>query len=421
MFIPTKQHSVLEAACGIQVFFDRLLPRPRKIANITSVSRNNGQSTIGLSKLIETIDLGQKITVSQISETPQFTIVQVPVDFLGDFTTTSSINTINNIASNLSFNQNLPNVVTTNVTGDLYKQSNISPSEQYLIEFIIESKLPNTVEAILRPNYYLVNGYEEFTPVTILEASSRFSKSAKILLKMIVKDYKSNTILKTQYQEIIISDSNSKPCEIIYNQPIQTSYYELSKHNNWSYYHEGYLLAEFIPSKEYKNIILQLVKKNDQLLPSRGGKNKIRIVADPIKLQAKKTSVDKIRNAILNQYDTINNSIAVANLGNKSYDIIVEDKLLKPEDLKDIIIDIVPPETGTPIKFSEVATASTYSADLYPIPSISLFKLNNNEFLGELHYNKQIYDQDPILVKINTTGTAISGIIMDITNGINYI
>lgn len=432
MFILTNRYNILEAACGVPISFSKLTPRPEKIARITNVARSNGQSQIILSQLTEPIFVGDKITLSQSNNSFQFN--SLPDSYIGDFTVSSVSNS--STSTTISFSQDLPNLGSQAVYGELYKQANISPFNQYIIEYTVETKKPSSTETSVRPSIYIVGGYDSFVPICIFEAKLKYSKSAKILLKMTVRaytsdtqnisninnEYKNNPIIKTEYQEIIISDSQSKPCEIIYDQPITTSFYELNKQNNWSYHHENYLLAEFIPNPPYKNnISIRLIKKNDQLLPSRGGKNKIRIIVDPIKLQSKKTSIDKIRNAILNQYDTINNSLAIANLGNKSYDIIVEDKLIKPDDFKDLVIDTVPPETGIDIKFSDVARAVVYGQDMASIPKISILKWNN-DYLGELHYNSQLYDQDPILVDImGTPSTNLSGTISEITNGTNQL
>lgn len=419
MFIKTQQYSILEAACGIQIFFDKLFSKPQKVANIISASRVNGISTLGLNQVSETINIGDKVIVSQVDSISTGSN-PIPSSYAGNYIISGT-----GINNSVSYAQSLlPNDANIGVvTGEIYKQPNINPAENYIIEFSIETKVPSNAEVTLRPSSYVVSSNEGFYPSTIIEILSRFSTSAKVLLKLTIRDIKSNNILKTEYREIIVSDSSNKPCEIISTKPIDISYYELNSKNNWSYFHEGYLLAQFIPSLEYKDISVKVVKKNPQLLPSRGGNNKIRIIADPIKLQNKQTTIDKIRSAILAQYDTINNSIAIANLGNKSYDIIVEDKLVKPDDLKDIVIDVVPPVTGVPIKFSDVATAVPYSQDLYTIPQISLIRWNNNNnirFLGELHYNQQIYSNDTILFKISGT-TNLSGSIIDVTNGINYL
>lgn len=419
MFIKTNKYGTLQAACGIQLYFNTVLPVPQKIGTVTNLTRSNGVSSATLSELPDYLNIGDKISISNLSVTPAFTIVPVPDSYIGSFT----INSINRSSKIITFNQNLSNDNIGSVNGEVYKQTNISPAEKYIIEYSIETKVPSTASVVLRPSTLVESGDRAFDPTTVVEISSTYSLSSKVLIKMIIRDFKSNQILKTEYQEIIVADSESKPCEVIYEKPITISFYELNKKNNWSYFYEGYLLAQFIPNTEYKDISIKLIKKNNILLPSRGNKNRIRIVVNPVAIQQKQTNIDKIREAIVSQYDIINNAYAVVNLGNRSYDIIVEDVLLKPEDFKGIIVDIVPPVSGTPVKFEDVAKAIPYSQDIYSIPKISLLRWNNNNtinFIGELHYNERIYDNDPLIVNISGS-IDLSGTIKDVTNGINYI
>lgn len=419
MFIKTNKYGTLQAACGIQIYFSPILPVPQRIGTVTNLTRSNGVTSATLSNIPDSLNIGDKISISNLSVTPAFTIVPVPDSYVGNFT----VNTIDRSSRIITFSQNLANDNIGNVNGEIYKQSNISPAEKYIIEYSVETKVPSTANVVLRPSTLVEGGDRSFEPTTVVEITSTYSLSSKVLIKMIARDFKSNQILKTEYQEIIVADSESKPCEIIYEKPITISFYELNQKNNWSYFYEGYLLAQFIPNAEYKDITIKLIKKNNLLLPSRGGKNRIRIVVNPLAIQQKQTNIDKIREAIVSQYDVINNAYAVVNLGNRSYDIIVEDVLLKPEDFKGIIVDVVPPVTGTPIKFEEVAKAIPYSQDVYSIPKISLLRWNNNnaiKFMGELHYNERIYDNDPIILNISGS-VDLSGTIKDVTNGINYI
>jgi hypothetical protein len=425
MLINRRQYSVLQLACGVQIPFTSLNPKPIKIANITAANRTSGQSTITITNPTEKIVVGQKIAVRQILN-PSFAITQIPQSYTGDFI----VNRVNSDTS-IGYTQNLANDPGPGtISGELFNQPNIAPAENYVIEFTIVTKVPNNAEVNLRPQSYLVNGYDIVSPTVVMDLKSKYSTTAKVLLKMIVRDSRSNNILKTEFQEIVMSDSANKPCEIIYENPIEIEFFKLDQKNNWSYLNEDFLLAKFIPNKNYPNITLDIIKKNNQLLPSRGDKKRLRIIADPIKLQDKSVSVDQIRTAIVNQYQTITNSSAIANLGNKSYDIIVEDKLIKPDDLKDLIVAIVPPQTGTKIKFSEVATAEIYDSDIATIPNISLLKYSYSGVVrdvGELHYNPKIYNNDTILVNIYDldnpppSSLGLSGLIKDVVNGPNIL
>ena len=120
----------------------------------------------------------------------------------------------------------------------------------------------------------LFNSYEEAaTAFPCLNASKfvreattqeikEFEQQNKKQPKMTIKDVSSNEILRNEYIEVVMSNSQSKPCEIISQQPIENTYVNLDIHNNWTYDHQIYTLAKFIPKTKNNNISLRLVKKN---------------------------------------------------------------------------------------------------------------------------------------------------------------
>jgi hypothetical protein len=272
--------------------------------------------------------------------------------------------------------------------------------------------------ASLSPSGYISTGNEAFTPITTLQLTSKYSNSSKSLIKMVVKSLEKNTIVKTQYKEITTSDNDKRPCEIISSNPIDNSYIYLNKENNWTYNHEGYTIAKLIPDSSDKDVEVVLPQKNNQLLPSKGGNNKLKIVANPRSLINKKVTIDNIRSALVNEYNFIESSFLVANIGTKSYDIVLGDVQLTPQDLSDLIVAIVPPVTGTEIKLSEVAEVEQYFPDLLDIPNICFLKwINNNtmNFIGELHYNDSVYENS--IINIDYLGNNITGIIKNVTAG----
>jgi hypothetical protein len=131
-------------------------------------------------------------------------------------------------------------------------------------------------------------------------------------------------------------------------------------------------------------------------------------------MKNKKVSIDQIRSAMVEAYDSITNTSIVANLGNKSYDIIIEDIFIKPEDLNNLIVAIVPPVTGSPVRFSDVAKSSTYNSDLFDIPSIG-FVQNDSGHMGELQFNHKIYNNEPIEVIVDNN--TLSGKIKPVYDG----
>lgn len=421
MLIKSETYSVLQAACGIELSFDKIQPVSEKLADVTSASRSNRISNLQLINLSEPLYTGQYVEIRDLSQIdPNFN--NIDPSFLGTYPLSTVTYTATSNSASVTYYQNTTDIISVSLVGELYNTNNINPRDFYSVQFSVESIVPSSAQAILRPSGYIVGGYQSFTPTTTLEIKSTYSTTAKALIKMTIRDTNSNEILKNEYLEVVMSNSQNKPCEIISQQPIENSYVSLDIKNDWTYKHQVYTLAKFIPKNKSNNISVELVKKNNQLLPNIGNDNKIKIIADPIRLTNKKVTIDQIRTAIVNQFDSIQNYYAVANLGNKSYDIIIKDIFLQPSDLNDLVVAIVPPETGVPVKFNEVATAETYSSDLDNIPGISLLYWNhnsNNEYLGELHFDKNIYNNDPLKIIYNTSG--LTGIIKDFTNGLNYL
>lgn len=418
MFIQSLSYSPLEASYGIKLSFNDINPTDKKIADIISASRSNRVSNIGISSSIRPIASGESFKI-KTSTIPNSTVPIIDNSFLGTFK--PSTITYNNGQGSITFYQESSSDINTiNVVGDLYSIANIKPREFYLVQFSVESIVPESAQITLSPSSYVIGGGESFSPVTVVQIRSLYSKSSKALIKMLVKDINTNSILKTEYIQLIISDSSSAPCEIISQDPVDQSYIYLDITNNWKYDYQGYRLAEFIPSNQ--DIIVKLTKKNVRLLPNRFDSNRIKIIIDPIKTSNYNISIDQIRSAILSQYATIQNSFALANLGNKSYDIVVSDVLLKPEDLNDLVIGKYPPVTGTNIKFSEVARSEPYAPDIAAIPEVNLLRYYNNSnitYLGEIHFDNTIYLDSPVIIDYN--GVSFSGNLQTATQGPNYL
>jgi hypothetical protein len=412
MFIKTEQYNIIDSACGINLSFDKLNPRPIKLSNIASSSRSDGVSRLALSNFATeyrtTASSGSRILVRPATGAFVDPTLVLDNSYLGGF----SISTINDSRTELTYNQNLANLDSSDAIGELYLENNIEPRDQYTISFTVESIVPSGASIIISPTDYTIAGNDTFTPATTVQLKSKFSSSAKALIKMTITPLLSSTPIKTEYRQIIVSDSSSKPCEIISTEPIKDEFVYLDIDNNWTYTHQGYLLAKFIPSN--KNIVIKLPQKNTQLLPSRSNINKLKVTANPVSMKNKKVSIDQIRSAMVEAYDSITNTSVVANLGNKSYDIIIEDIFIKPEDLNNLVVAIVPPVTGSPVRFSEVAKSSTYNSDLFDIPSIG-FVQNDSGHMGELQFNHKIYNNEPIEVIVDNN--TLSGKIKPVYDG----
>jgi hypothetical protein len=418
MFIQSLSYSPLEASYGIKLSFNDINPADKKIADIISASRSNRISNIGLSSAARPVASGESFKIKS-STIPNSTVPAIDNSFLGTFKP-STVTYTNGQGSLTFYQESASDINTISVVGDLYSIANIKPREFYLVQFSIESIVPESAQIILSPSSYVIGGAESFSPVTVVQIKSLYSKTSKALIKMLIKDINTNTVLKTEYIQLIVSDSSAAPCEIISQDPVDQSYIYLDIDNNWKYDYQGYRLAEFIPPNE--DTVVKLTKKNVRLLPNRLDANRIKIVIDPIKTANYSISIDQIRSAILSQYATIQNSFALANLGNKSYDIVVSDVLLKPEDLNNLVIAKYPPVTGLDIKFSDVAKSEPYAPDIAGIPEVNLLRYyndNNITYLGEIHFDNTIYLDSPVVVDYN--GVSFSGNLQTATQGPNYL
>lgn len=420
MFIQSLSFNPIDAAFGIKLSFTDVNPIDKKIADITSASRSNRISNINLSSIVRPLVSGEIVSVRQ-STIFNSTIQSIDASFLGSFK--PSTISYNGVQGSITYYQESSSDINTiSVVGDLYTLANINPRERYYVEFFVESIVPSSAQISLSPSSYVIGGSESFTPVTVVQIKSLYSKSAKALIKMQIKDTSgSNVILKTEYIEVVVSDSSSAPCEIISENPVSTSFVYLENSNNWTYDYQGYRIAEFIPSHD--NTVVKLIKKDERLLPNRLDSTRIKIVIDPIKTSNYGISVDQIRSVILNQYSTIQNSFALANLGSKSYDIVVQDVLLKPEDLNDLVVGKFPAVTGADIKFSQVAKTEEYAPDVASIPEVNLLRStnihNNITYLGEIHFDNTIYLDSPVIVDYN--GVSFSGNLQKASQGPNYL
>jgi hypothetical protein len=401
MLIPTEQYNIISAACGLSITFDELRPKPIKIADITSSQRVEGISSLSITNLSDEYPITTGTRVVIAPNTASFLSPDTILNnsYIGNFTLLTAS------ADEITYFQSQPDADSADALGQVFLENNIEPKSNYSLEFKVESVVPSGTTVDIVPEIYTISGNDKFTPITSIQIIPKFSTSAKVLLKMTVKSFDSNNIIKTQYKEIIVSDSSNIPCEIVSDNPIENEFVILNKDNDWSYVHQNYILAKFIPYNNNINSII-LNKKNNQLLPNRGDKNRFRIIADPLAMKTKSVTVDQIRSAILATYNDIESTKYIANLGNKSYDIVIDDIFISADSFKDLVVAIVPPVSGEPVKFSEVAEAKEYLPDLSDIPSIGLVRYNGIN-IGQLQYNYRIYDGDTI--KADYLGTEISG------------
>lgn len=401
MLIQTQQYNIISAACGVDVTFNELRPRPIKIANVTASARSDGISTLSISNLNGQypITTGTRVVVAPNRASFLDPTLILDNSYIGSFSLLSAQDT------QITYFQNQADIPSADAFGEIYLENNIEPKNNYILEFKAESVVPSGTPVTVVPQVYTISGNDTFLPVTSLQIVPKFSNTAKVLLKMTVKAFDSEAIIRTEYKEIIASDSSNIPCEIISENPISDEYIILNKENNWTYSYQDFILAKFIPNNNNISHI-KLNKKNNQSLPSRGDKDKFRIVADPLSMKTKNVTLDQIRSAILSTYNNIESTKYIANLGNKSYDIVINDIFVSADSFKDLVVAIVPPVTGQPVKFSEVAKTTEYLPDLSEIPTLSSIRYNGMN-IGQLQYNYKIYDGD--IIKAEYLGTEIIG------------
>jgi hypothetical protein len=409
MFIKSLQYGIVEAACGITLQFDILRPKPIKIANIVSSVRESSISTLSLEN-VNTSYIQEDMKV--LVQSPQFLYTDTLPAIDSSFTGSFDVQSINE--TSVTYYQNLIDFDTQDCIGVLYLANNIRPKNTYLINFAVESVVPSSSTASLSPVSYTISGNDIFQPITSLKIITKSSAPTKVLIKMSIQDANSNDIILTDYYQVLVSDALQSSCEIISENDIYSDTVELNKNNNWTYTFQGYRLLKFIPYND-NEISLSLPQKNRQLLPNRGLNNKLKIVVDPIKMIDKKVSIDQIRSAITAKYNNIENIYAVANLNNKSYDIIISDNRLDNNNLSDVVVALVPPVSGEEVKFSDVASAVPYFADISDVPSIGLVKYNNTTF-GELQFNDKIYDNENMF--ISKDGEEYQGSITAVYDGL---
>ena len=333
MFIKSLQYGIVEAACGITLQFDILRPKPIKIANIVSSVRESSISTLSLEN-VNTSYIQEDMKV--LVQSPQFLYTDTLPAIDSSFTGSFDVQSINE--TSVTYYQNLIDFDTQDCIGVLYLANNIRPKNTYLINFAVESVVPSSSTASLSPVSYTISGNDIFQPITSLKIITKSSAPTKVLIKMSIQDANSNDIILTDYYQVLVSDALQSSCEIISENDIYSDTVELNKNNNWTYTFQGYRLLKFIPYND-NEISLSLPQKNRQLLPNRGLNNKLKIVVDPIKMIEKKVSIDQIRSAITTKYNNIENIYAVANLNNKSYDIIISDNNTK--DNEDSIVNAI--------------------------------------------------------------------------------
>lgn len=382
----TSQYRVNNCECGIPLSFNLIRPLKEKLADIVSFQIVNNIATL-TTKIVHSIIPGTDIEV--INNT------NIPNIIANKFTVLS-------VTSNtVSFIVKASDRITTNAIGYIYSIPNIESRNQYIIKYSTELTVPDSAEVTISPDTYTIESSSNFIPETVVKIISKFTTSSKSIIKLSIIDI-FNQLLYTEYQQIICSQSSEKPCEILSKKPfVPTSIY-LNRKNNWTYQHNGFFIAQFIPNKniDYKNLSLILEKQNDAILPSATSSDKLVLKIDPIVLESKGITRAVLKSTILNNPISASQQENI-NIEDTLNNWIIQGSSLTTDQLKSIVI--VSFKDGTSIRVGDIGDVKRYIPKPQPIPATMFLQWydsdNNIEYqLGQIIYDLYIYENKNLTI-----------------------
>lgn len=382
----TTQYNVNNCECGIPLSFNLIRPLKEKLANISSFQILNNVATITTSSA-HNILVGTSIEIINSSN--------IPATIANKFTVSA-------VTSNsVSFIVRAADRIATSATGYIYSVPNIESRNQYVIKFSQELTVPNTAEITISPETYTIESSSNFSPETVVKIVSKFTTSSKSIIKLSISDI-FNQLLYTEYKQIICSQASEKPCEIISKKPfVPTSIY-LNRKNNWTYQHNGFTIAQFIPNKniEYKNLSLLLEKQNDAILPSATDTDKLLLKIDPLMMQKKNITRDQLKSTILNNPISASQQENI-NIEDTLNNWIIQGSSLTIEQLKGLVIIVF--KDGTFISISDIGEVKRYIPKPQPIPAIMFLYWRDPSSgigyqLGQIIYDTFIYENKNLIV-----------------------
>lgn len=405
----TSQFNTKICECGIPLNFDLIRPLREKLGDlslvnvsnfvVTFTTRNNHSIKVG--DVVEIVSGGNLSSV-----------------FVGNHTVTAvGINNFGNLApgnnNTFSFSLRVPDLVTTEALGYVYTIPNIDNSGRYIVQFTKEVAVPDSADVDISPASYEIQGSSNFTPITTVTIKSNFTTSSKVIIKLSISNI-FGRVLFTQYQQIICSRLLDKPCEIVSKKPIIPSYIYLDKKNNWTYKHNGFLIAQFIPdiNQDYKNISIRLNRPNEAVLPSNTNFDRLVLKVDSLLSQEKGVTRDQIKNAILD--NPVSSSLQKNVLVDDKLDsIIILSSGLTIDQFKKIVVkEILVNNTSTKTLIENIGTVSTYVPEPHPIPSVMFLTWSNSDqksyFLGQLLFDYSIFNNEEITVSFSESESIVA-------------
>jgi len=253
----TSLYNTSLCECGIPLTFSLIRPLKEKIVDVISVQVNNfvvtlttrNAHTIPVNSIVEVVS-GGNISPAFIG---QKTVVAVT-------------------ANSISFIMRVPDVLLTTVSAYLYTVPNIANASSYVVNFTKELSVPSDANVDISPASYEINGANNFEPQTTVKIFSSFTTSSKTIIKLSITDIY-NKLLFTEYKQLVCSRQLDNPCEIKSKSVINTEFVYLNRSNNWTYRHNGFLIAQFFPKINdtelgIPNISVRLIKQDAARLPS---------------------------------------------------------------------------------------------------------------------------------------------------------
>jgi hypothetical protein len=405
----TSQYNTKICECGIPLNFSLIRPLKEKLAELVTVQVTNflvtfttrSSHSIAVGDTIEIIS-GGNLSSAFVGK---HKIISLNSPFAGN--------------NSFSFILRVPDVIASDVVAYAYTIPNIDNSGRYIVQFTKELSVPDNAEIEISPNSYEIQGSSNFNPVTTIKIKSVYTTSSKAIIKLSILNI-FGRVLYTEYKQIICSRFLDKPCEVVSLKPITPSYIYLNRKNNWTYKHNGFLIAQFIPDhndEEHKDISIRLNRPNNAILPSNTNFDRLVLRIDPLLAQEKNVSREQIKSAILD--NPISSSLQKSILVDDKLDIIIiQSSGLTIDQLKKVVVlEEVANNTTTKVLVENIGLITNYTPEPHPIPSIMFLTWSNNEyknyFLGQFLFDYSIFNNQDMILYFTDTNTNSS-------NEINY-
>ena len=147
----------------------------------------------------------------------------------------------------------------------------LTDSVAVILEFNVMDKYPEDTRVDIVPQSYEVQKPKNFIPQTTVKITSSYDFGAQILLQLNIKD-RFGQVLYTDYQIIVIGDSQERNCKKTIIQERNNEDIILNINNQWKYIYNDHLIARLISSQdkiEPARLVGKLYKKNKDILPVR--------------------------------------------------------------------------------------------------------------------------------------------------------